>query len=251
MKITEAHLGLFEPVVYKDVWTRVNATVRSVELALKRSPIPIHFADSSDHGLEHWRRVAVWGSALHALMWYDGKNYEGTYGFEELADILENVVLCAYFHDAGRITDDRDIAHGARSAAMMPTILREAGLQFANEFDPNGPGCMVDVLSAVALHCLPDHEIPECYWDNDYTLEVLKQADTLDAMRVCLPGGFDDVHLRGPRRVVTAEHVMAILPVVKQLFERRDAAFVAMGSGEDLSGKLLRFVHEGIKLSKA
>jgi uncharacterized protein len=105
------------------------------------------------HGVPHWRRVSENGLRLA----------------ESVGARTDVVELFAYFHDARRMSEGQDFAHGERGARLAQSL---AGSAF--HLDPDG----LDLLVAACR----DHS--RGLLNGDVTIQACWDADRLDLGRI-------------------------------------------------------------------
>lgn len=135
-------------------WLRGKASlVLNVErlrsFSASRWPVEL----GTTHGVEHWDRVARFGTML----------------YREGADM--NVILAfAYLHDTERTSNGRDLEHGKRASAFIDTI-RGTMLQELSDEQ------IAKLKRACELHTI-EHRT------DDMTIDICFDADRMDLLRV-------------------------------------------------------------------
>jgi len=122
---------------------------------------------SSLHGRGHIERTLLFASLL---AWQEGLSVDDT----------TRLLLCASYHDVGRVDDSYDTEHGTRSAAQLCTLTGRTGEDLRL------------MQGAVAAHSRPDPLLEKtlaeyCPADFPHAVELaqfLKDADGLDRVRI-------------------------------------------------------------------
>ncbi len=107
----------------------------------------------SIHGVNHWDRVAKFGSML----------------FQEGAD-LDVIMAFAYIHDSERKNNGEDLAHGPRASRLIDSI-RQTQLSFLNDEQ------IAKLKRACELHTIELRT-------GDMTIDICFDADRMDLPRV-------------------------------------------------------------------
>ena len=174
---------LVVPVLLKGAWvgesSRLSAFIKSSyydELCTAYDQLRLdRLYRSHVHGQGHIERVML----LSALIaWHEKLSPYNT----------RLLLLCASYHDIGRVNDAVDPGHGARSAKMLQDI------DFAMQTAFVKPGQLPIVCAAIAAHSLPGSrrlETGRGYGVRDEDMAryeliavCLKDADNLDRVRI-------------------------------------------------------------------
>ena len=105
------------------------------------------------HGVEHWDRVAKFGSML----------------YQEGAD-MDVILAFAYLHDAERMHNGRDINHGQRASGLIDAI-RHTQLEALSDEQ------IAKLKRACKLHTIQHRT-------GDLTIDICFDADRMDLPRV-------------------------------------------------------------------
>ena len=105
------------------------------------------------HGVEHWDRVAKFGSML----------------YQEGAD-MDVILAFAYLHDAERMHNGRDINHGQRASGLIDAI-RHTQLEALSDEQ------IAKLKRACELHTIQHRT-------GDLTIDICFDADRMDLPRV-------------------------------------------------------------------
>ena len=105
------------------------------------------------HGVEHWDRVAKFGSIL----------------YQKGAD-MDVIMAFAYLHDAERMSNGRDLYHGQRASKLIDTIRHTQLEELSDEQ-------IAKLKRACELHTIQHRT-------GDLTIDICFDADRMDLPRV-------------------------------------------------------------------
>ena len=126
---------------------------------------------SERHGIKHNLRVALYAFYLSSRLKLDRSS-------------VKILLYACMYHDIGRVNDDEDSAHGARSAQLIDRL----DLKISEEERRI-------LKTIITCHSLPDYRFPvmakkycsNCYEKCEKLYKLLKDSDALDRTRLEYP----------------------------------------------------------------